>query len=199
MCCSCCYSAVVAWTNNKYLVSEGQMWQLWLSGHDQKDLFAVEHIKGPFALDHPAAGASEKLLTDRKDRWQEELDFDRGVWGGGQFRWSRSLTCARLDANRVDRGSKLQTGHQLMGFVRLFGLALMVAAVDATTSRVTPQVRPPWSRGTITCDGATSTSHSTCLRYNYNNMMTEVALLGSTSKLQHESRTSEHIKNIHGP
>lgn len=111
---------------------------------------------------------------------------------------SRSLTCARLDANRVDGGSKLQTGHQLMGFFRLFGLALMVAAVDATTRRVTPQIRPPWSRGTITCDGATSTSHSTCLRYNYNNMMTEVALSGSTSKLQHESRTSEHIKNIQG-
>lgn len=186
-----------------------QMWQMWqpgLSGHDQKELFTVEHVKGPFALDRPAAGASEKSLTDRKDRGREELRQGTGRVGleerrlrRGQFRWSRSLTCARLDANRVDRGSKLQTGHQLMGFFRLFGLALMVAAVDATTSRVTPQVRPPWSRGTITCDGATSTSHSTCLRYNYNNMMTEVALSGSTSKLQHESRTSEHIKNIHGP
>lgn len=50
------------------------------------------------------------------------------------------LTCARLDANRVDRGSKLQTGHQLIGLFGLLGLALMVAAVDATTSRVTPQV-----------------------------------------------------------
>lgn len=99
-----------------------------------------------------------------------------GLEGGGQFKYmsnmSGSLTCARLDANRVDRGSKLQTGHQLMGFFRLFGLALVVAAVDTTTSRVTPQVRPPWSRGTITCDSATSTSHSTCLRYN--NGMTEV-------------------------
>lgn len=51
-----------------------------------------------------------------------------------------SLTCARLDANRVDRGSYLQTGHQLIGLFGLLGLALMVAAVDATTSRVTPQV-----------------------------------------------------------
>lgn len=79
---------------------------------------------------------------------------------------SISLTCARLDANRVDRGCQFQSGHQLMGLFRLLGLALMVAAVDATTSRVTPQVRPPWSRGTITCSSATSTSHSTCLRYN---------------------------------
>lgn len=53
---------------------------------------------------------------------------------------SISLTCARLDANGVDRGSKLQTGHQLIGLFRLLGLALMVAAVDATTSRVTTQV-----------------------------------------------------------
>lgn len=79
---------------------------------------------------------------------------------------SISLTCARFDANGVDRGSELQTGHQLIGLFGLLGLAFMVAAVDATTSRVTPQVRPPWSRGTVTCSSTTTTSHSTCLKYN---------------------------------
>lgn len=53
---------------------------------------------------------------------------------------SISLTCARFDANGVDGGSKLQTGHQLIGLFGLLGLALMIAAVDATTSRVTPEV-----------------------------------------------------------
>lgn len=53
---------------------------------------------------------------------------------------SISLTCARFDANGVDRGSELQTGHQLIGLVRLLGLAFMVTAVDATTGRITPQV-----------------------------------------------------------
>lgn len=53
---------------------------------------------------------------------------------------SISLTCARFDANWVDGGSELQTGHQLIGLFGLLGLALMVAAVDATTGRVTPQV-----------------------------------------------------------
>lgn len=79
---------------------------------------------------------------------------------------SISLTCARFDANWVDGGSELQTGHQLIGFFGLLGLALMVAAVDATTGRVTPQVRPPRSRGTVTCSGTTTASHSTCLKYN---------------------------------
>lgn len=89
-----------------------------------------------------------------------------------------------------------------MGFFRLFGLALVVAAVDATTGRVTPQVRPPWSRGSITCDSATSTSHSTCLRYNYNHMTTEVVFISRSAgvrlklsyKLQHEFRPPEHTK-----
>lgn len=53
---------------------------------------------------------------------------------------SISLTCARFEGNWVDGGSKFQTGHQLIGLFRLLGLALMVAAVDATTSRVTPKV-----------------------------------------------------------
>jgi len=79
---------------------------------------------------------------------------------------SISLTCAMFDANRVDGGCKFQTGHQLIGLFELLGLALMVAAVDATTGRVTPQVRPPWSRGTVTCSSTTTTSHSTCLKYN---------------------------------
>lgn len=51
-----------------------------------------------------------------------------------------SLTCARFDANGVDRGCELQTGHQFIGLFGLLGLALVVAAVDATTGRVTPQV-----------------------------------------------------------
>lgn len=173
-----CHCRLNMW--DKYQVNRRKMWK-WgkpiLSGHHKNDLFAMEYIKGQSVHDHPATATIERFLTDRKGTSKEELDLNRGVWGGGQFRWSGSLTCARLDANRVDRGSKLQTGHQLMGFFRLFGLAVMVAAVDATTSRVTPQVRPPWSRGTITCDGATSTSHSTCLRYNYNNMMTEVVFI----------------------
>lgn len=53
---------------------------------------------------------------------------------------SISLTCARFDANGVDRGSELQSGHQLIRLFGLLGLALMVAAVDTTTGRVTPQV-----------------------------------------------------------
>lgn len=85
------------------------------------------------------------------------------------LRWARiwtdvsiSLTCAMFDANRVDGGSKLQSGHQLIGLFGLLGFALMVATVDATTGRVTPQVGPPWSRGTVTCSSTTPTSHSTC-------------------------------------
>lgn len=53
---------------------------------------------------------------------------------------SISLTCARFDANWVDGGRKLQTVHQLIGLFGLLGLALVIAAVDATTSRVTPKV-----------------------------------------------------------
>lgn len=89
------------------------------------------------------------------------------------LRWARigrglsiSLTCAMFDANWVDGSSELQTGHQLIGLFRLLGLALVVAAVDATTGRVTSEVRPPWARGTITCSSTTTTSHSTCLKYN---------------------------------
>lgn len=53
---------------------------------------------------------------------------------------SISLTCAWFDGNWVDGGSKLQTGHQFIGLFGQLGLTLMVAAVDATTGRVTPQV-----------------------------------------------------------
>lgn len=89
---------------------------------------------------------------------------------------SISLTCARFDGNWVDRGSEFQTGHQLIRLFRLLGLALMVAAVDATTGRVTAQVRPPRSWGTVTCSSTTTTSHSTCLKYNYSSMMTGVVV-----------------------
>ena len=56
-----------------------------------------------------------------------------------------TLTCARLDAHWVD-GCQLQAGHQLIWLVLLLGLALVVPAVDATASRVSPQIRPPGPR-----------------------------------------------------
>lgn len=120
----------------------------------------------PFVPDHPATTTTGCLIFTQP----EIFSFSEDFWDGEELEQngSISLTCARLDANRVDRGSKLQTGHQLIGLFGLLGLALMVAAVDATTSRVTPQVGPPWSRGTVTCGSTTTTSHSTCLRYSKN-------------------------------
>lgn len=126
----------------------------------------------PFVHDHPETTGK---LIDKKMLLKSHRRENCGLEGlvKAFLRWARmcrdlsiSLTCAVLDANWVDGSSELQTGHQLIGLFGLLGLALVVAAVDATTGRVTPEVRPPRSRGTITCSGATTTSHSTCLKYN---------------------------------
>lgn len=109
--------------------------------------------------------------SPRGDWWEAHRSTqDRGLVrkrerGKDADDWT--LTCARFDADCVDGGSELQTGHQFIGLFGQFGFALVVAAVDATTGRVTPEVRPSRSRGTITCSSTTSTSHSTCLKYNY--------------------------------
>lgn len=83
----------------------------------------------------------ENVPQTTQERETENYELE-GFW-----RWARiwmdiaiSLTCARFDANGVDRGCELQTGHQFIGLFGLLGLALVVAAVDATTGRVTPQV-----------------------------------------------------------